>query len=88
MAPSTQWRSATYIGTPPAPEVLEAFVAAIPLLPFDKAAARHCAHLPFKRARFGRLHAAHALSVGAVAITSDEADLADLPGLRAEKWTV
>lgn len=78
----------TYVGKPPSEEVLEAFVKAIPLLPFDEAAARAYARLPFKRARFDRLLAAHALSIGAVVVTNNEADFADVPGLRAENWTV
>ncbi|ALH81879.1 type II toxin-antitoxin system VapC family toxin [Sphingopyxis macrogoltabida] len=75
-------------GKPPAPEVLEAFVAAIPLLPFDEAAAREYARLPFKRARFDRLLAAHALSIGATIITNNDADFADVPGLKVENWTL
>jgi len=78
----------TYIGKPPAPEVLEAFVAAIPLLPFDELAAREYARLPFKRARFDRLLAAHALSIGATVVTNNESDFADVPGLKVENWTV
>jgi len=78
----------TYVGKPPPPEVLEAFVAAIPLLPFDEAAAREYAKLPFKRARFDRLLAAHALSIGATVITNNEADFADVPGLMVENWTI
>ncbi|MCK9543349.1 MAG: type II toxin-antitoxin system VapC family toxin [Novosphingobium sp.] len=78
----------TYVGKPPPPEVLEAFVAAIPLLPFDEAAAREYAKLPFKRARFDRLLAAHALSIGATVITNNEADFADVPGLKVENWTI
>jgi tRNA(fMet)-specific endonuclease VapC len=76
------------VGKPPPPEVLEAFIAVIPLLPFDEAAAREYAKLPFKRARFDRLLAAHALSIGAVVITNNEADFADVPGLKVENWTV
>lgn len=75
-------------GKPPPPEVLDAFVSAIPLLPFDEAAAREYAKLPFKRARFDRLLAAHALSLGATIITNNEGDFADVPGLRVENWTV
>ena len=75
-------------GKPPAPEVLEAFVAAIPLLPFDEAAAREYARLPFKRARFDRLLAAHALSIGATIISNNESDFADVPGLSVENWTL
>ncbi len=77
----------TYVGKPPPPEVLEAFIAAIPLVPFDEAAAREYARLPFKRARFDRLLAAHALSIGATVITNDLSDFADVPGLSVENWT-
>ena len=78
----------TYVGKPPPPEILEAFVAAIPLLAFDEAAAREYAKLPFKRARFDRLLAAHALSIGAAVITNNGADFADVPGLKVENWTL
>ena len=78
----------TYAGKPPAPEVLEAFIAVIPLLPFDELAAREYARLPFKRARFDRLLAAHALSIGATVVTNNESDFADVPGLKVENWTV
>lgn len=78
----------TYVGKPPAQEVLDAFVLAIPLAPFDEAAAREYAKLPFKRARFDRLLAAHALSIGATVVTNNEADFADVPGLTVENWTV
>jgi tRNA(fMet)-specific endonuclease VapC len=78
----------TYVGKPPPPEILDEFLAAIPLLPFDEAAAREYARLPFKRARFDRLLAAHALSIGAVVVTNNEADFADVPGLKVENWTV
>lgn len=78
----------TYIGKPPAPEVLDAFSEQIPLIAFDEAAAREYAKLPFKRARFDRLLAAHALSIGAIVVTNNEADFADVPGLMVENWTV
>ncbi|WP_194955425.1 type II toxin-antitoxin system VapC family toxin [Sphingopyxis solisilvae] len=78
----------TYVGKPPPPEILEAFVAAIPLVAFDEAAAREYARLPFKRARFDRLLAAHALGIGAAVITNNEADFADVPGLTVENWTL
>ena len=78
----------TYVGKPPPPEILDAFVAAIPLLSFDETAAREYARLPFKRARFDRLLAAHALSIGATVITNNESDFADVPGLRVENWTL
>lgn len=75
-------------GKPPPAEVVEAFVAAIPILPFEDAAARTYARLPFKRARFDRLLAAHALSLGVAIITNNEADFADVPGLKIENWTL
>ena len=78
----------THVGKPPEPDVLEAFVKAIPLLPFDEAAAREYARLPFKRARFDRLLAAHALSIGATVVTNNEGDFADVAGLKVENWTV
>lgn len=76
------------LGKPPPSEILEAFVRVIPILPFDEAAAREYARLPFKRARFDRLLAAHALSLGATIITNNEADFADVPGLAVENWTL
>lgn len=75
-------------GKPPPAEVLEAFVRQIPVVAFDEAAAREYAKLPFKRARFDRLLAAHALSIGATVVTNNEADFADVPGLMVENWTV
>lgn len=78
----------TYVGKPPAPDVLDAFVRVIPLVPFDEAAAGAYATLPFKRARFDRLLAAHALSIGATVITNNGGDYADVPGLSVENWTI
>jgi tRNA(fMet)-specific endonuclease VapC len=75
------------IGKPPPSDVLEAFVSVIPILEFNEAAAREYARLPFKRARFDCLLAAHALSIGAVVVTNNEADFADVPGLKVENWT-
>lgn len=75
-------------GKPPPADVLEAYLRAIPVLPFDDAAARAYAALPFRRARFDRLLAAHALALDAAIITNNEADYADVPGLRVENWTL
>lgn len=75
-------------GKPPPPELLAAFIRAVPLLPFDEAAAFEYARLPFKRGRFDRLLAAHALSIGAVIVTNNVEDFADVPGLRVENWAV
>ena len=77
----------TYVGKPPPPEVLDAFIDMIPLVPFDEAAARAYAGLPFKQARFDRLLAAHALSIGVTVITANLADFKDVPGLVVEDWT-
>lgn len=76
------------IGKPPPSEVLEAFIAAIPLVPFDEAAARMYATLPFKRTRFDRLLAAHALSLDATIVTNNEMDFVDIPGLKIANWTI
>jgi len=75
------------LGKSPDMKVIDDFVSVVPLLPFDEAAARAYAQLPFRRARFDRLIAAHALSIGATVITNNEADFADVPGLRVENWT-
>lgn len=74
-------------GKLPPPEALEAFIEAIPVIPFDEAAARAYAQLPFKRGRFDRLMAAHALSLDAVLVTNNERDFAGIPGLKIENWT-
>lgn len=73
---------------PPPPNVIAAFIAVIPVLAYDEAAAHEYAKLPFKRARFDRLLAAHALSIGATVITNNLSDFADVPGLKVENWTV
>ncbi len=78
----------SHIGKPPTPAVLDTFVQIVPVLPFDEDAARTYARLPFKRARFDRLLAAHALSIGAVVVTNNEADFEDVPGLAVENWTL
>lgn len=76
------------LGYPPDRDVIEDFVTVVPILPFDEAAARAYADLPFKRARFDRLLAAHALSIGATVVTNNESDFADVPGLKVENWTI
>ncbi|WP_448664998.1 type II toxin-antitoxin system VapC family toxin [Sphingomonas sp. CJ20] len=74
-------------GKLPVQAVLDAFVEEIGLLDFDAAAARAYATLPFKRGRFDRLLAAHALSLDAIVVTNNERDFAYIPGLRVENWT-
>ncbi len=78
----------TWNGKPPWQDVLDAFVQVIPIVEFNEDAAREYAKLPFKRARFDRLLAAHALSIGAVVVTNNEADFVDVPELVVENWTV
>jgi tRNA(fMet)-specific endonuclease VapC len=78
----------TWHGKPPRQDILDAFVKVIPIVEFDEAAAREYAKLPFKRARFDRLLAAHALTLKATVVTNNEADFADVPGLKVENWTI
>lgn len=73
---------------PPAVEQLQAFVEEVPVLDFDFKAAQAYATLPFRRASYDRLIAAHALSHGLVVVTDNEADFADVPGLAVENWTL
>lgn len=66
---------------------LAGFLEEIQVLPFDESAAKVYGTLPFKRANFDRLIAAHALSRGLVLVTNNEGDFADVPGLKVENWT-
>ena len=75
-------------GKPPTPKALEAFVAVVPIQAFDEAAGRAYAKMPFKRARFDRLLAAHAVAMGATVVTNNPSDFADVPELKVENWTV
>lgn len=74
-------------GKPPAIDVLDDFVRVISVVPFDEAAARAYAAMPFRRARFDRLIAAHALSLNATLVTNNEMDFAEIPDLLIENWT-
>lgn len=67
--------------------VIEHFVTIVPVLPFDEAASLAYAALPFRRASFDQLIAAHALSLGAIIVSNNGADFADVPGLKVENWT-
>jgi tRNA(fMet)-specific endonuclease VapC len=67
--------------------VLDAFAAVIKILPFDEAAARIYADLPFKRNSFDRLIAAHALALGATLITRNVTDFSKFSGLKVVDWT-
>jgi len=74
-------------GKLPPLHMLDSFVEDVALLPFDEGAARAYARLPFRRASFDRLIAAHAISRGLILITVNERDFADIEGLRMENWT-
>lgn len=74
-------------GHPPTLEELGAFIEEVPVLDFDLKAAFAYARLPFKRASFDRLIAAHALANDLIVVTRDEADFSGIPGLKIENWT-
>lgn len=75
-------------GKPPTIDRLRALIEEVPVLAFDENAARAYATIPFKRASYDRLIAAHAFSLGLTVITGNTKDFADVPGLMVENWTV
>ena len=75
-------------GKPPPLDVLNLLAEEIPVLPFDDKAAAAYAKVPFKRASYDRLIAAHALALGLIVVTQNEKHFADVPGLVVENWTV
>lgn len=77
----------TYRDLPPAAEELSTFVEEVRVLDFDADAARAYGNLPFKRASYDRLIAAHALSKGLVVVTDNEDDFQGVEGLQVENWT-
>jgi tRNA(fMet)-specific endonuclease VapC len=71
---------------PPPLVQLESFMSVVKVLDFDLAAARVYSTLPFKRASYDRLIAAHALSLGLTVVTGNVKHFADVPGLLVENW--
>lgn len=75
-----------------AEHALRRFAARVPVLPFEERAAESygivaAAVRDRRRDALDRLIAAHAISVGAVLVTNNEADFKDYPGLAVENWT-
>ena len=75
------------VGKAPTREGLALLRQQMPILPFDEQDADTFGTLPFRRGRFDRLLAAHAISRDLTLITNNEPDFADMPGLRVENWT-
>lgn len=73
-------------GKTPAFRQLQAFVEEVPVLDFDANAAFAYANLPFRRASYDRLIAAHALSQQLVLVTHNQKHFVDVPGLKVENW--
>jgi tRNA(fMet)-specific endonuclease VapC len=67
---------------------LEAFLKAVPVLPFGRLEANSYARVPFKRGKLDRLIAAHALALDAILVTANARDFTDVPGLKVEDWTI
>ena len=67
---------------------LSGFLSEVPALAFTERAAMFYGTLPFKRARFDRLIAAHALSERLILVTNNESDFTDVPGLKVENWAL
>lgn len=72
--------------------VLALLISRIPVLPFTEADAKsfgvlRAAVRDRSRDTMDRLIAAHAVSVGVILVTHNEADFKDYPGLKIENWT-
>ena len=70
---------------------VEVLLRAIPVIPFDAAAAeaygRIIAQCGWTRGRdLDRMIAAHAISTGLILVTNNTADFSDIPGLVLENW--
>jgi tRNA(fMet)-specific endonuclease VapC len=74
-----------------AAHALQRFIERVPVLPFDESAAQSYGVLAAavrdrRRDTMDRLIAAHAVSVGVILVTNNEADFKDYPGLVVENW--
>ena len=72
---------------------LEVLLRALPVVPFDAAAAiaygRIIAQCGWARGRdYDRMIAAHAISSDCILVTNNLADFRDIPGLSVENWVV
>ena len=70
---------------------LDAFVAEVPIAAFGREAARAYGPARYatrerKRDALDKLIAAHAIALGVVLVTNNEADFTAYPGLRVENW--
>ena len=70
-----------------AADVVSNFFAVVPVVEFEESAGRAYAQVPFKRHRFDRLIAAHALSLSLTLVTANPREFEDIPDLRVEDWT-
>ena len=64
----------------------EAFFSKLRIYPFEKRAAMAYSGLPFRRASFDRLIAAHAIALGLTLVTNNVRDYSDISGLKIENW--
>jgi tRNA(fMet)-specific endonuclease VapC len=72
---------------------LDVLLRALPVLPFDAAAAvaygQIIAQCGWSKGRdYDRMIAAHAISSGCILVTNNEADFRGIPGLSVENWVV
>ena len=72
---------------------LDLLLRALPILPFDAAAAvaygQIIAQCGWAKGRdYDRMIAAHAISTESVLVTNNEADFRDIPGLSMENWVI
>lgn len=72
---------------PPVMDQLRALLEEVPVLDFDHQAAIAYALIPFRRPSYGRMIAAHAISLGLTLATDDAAQYTQMPGLKVENWT-